>query len=141
MLRFELEKALIEGSLKVKDLPEAWNSAMSDYLGIVPDTDTEGCLQDVHWSSGLFGYFPAYALGNLIGAQTWQALKKDVGDTDEVLRHGQLGAIRNWLHDHIYVYGQRLYPNELLKAATGESLQAGPFVNYLENKYGALYNL
>lgn len=141
MLRFELEKALIEGSLAVKDLPEAWNSAMSDYLGIVPNTDTEGCLQDVHWSSGLFGYFPAYALGNLIGAQTWQALKKDVGDTDEVLRHGQLGTIRNWLHDHIYVYGQRLYPTELLKVATGEQLEAGPFVDYLEKKYGALYNL
>lgn len=141
MLRFELEKALIEGSLAVKDLPEAWNNAMSDYLGIVPQTDSEGCLQDVHWSSGLFGYFPAYALGNLIGAQTWQALKKDLGDTEEILRHGQLGAIRNWLHDHIYVYGQRLYPGELLKVATGESLAAGPFVDYLEKKYGAPYNL
>ncbi|MGM9998667.1 MAG: carboxypeptidase M32 [Candidatus Bruticola sp.] len=141
MLRFELEKALIEGTLQVKDLPEAWNSAMSDYLGIVPPTDSEGCLQDVHWSSGLFGYFPAYALGNLIGAQTWQALKRDLGDTDDILRHGQLGLIRQWLHDHIYVHGQRYYPAELLKQALGEELQATPFINYLENKYTELYRL
>ncbi|MGM9991345.1 MAG: carboxypeptidase M32 [Candidatus Bruticola sp.] len=141
MLRFELEKALIEGSLKAKDLPEAWNSAMSDYLGIVPFTDSEGCLQDVHWSSGLFGYFPAYALGNLIGAQTWQALKLDLGDTDEILRCGKLGLIRQWLHDHIYVYGQRLYPAELLKRALGKELEAAPFVDYLERKYTELYHL
>lgn len=141
MLRFELEKALIEGSLQVKDLPEAWNQAMKDYLGIVPETDTQGCLQDVHWPSGLFGYFPAYALGNLIGAQTFEAMKRDLGDTDEILRQGKLGTIRQWLQEHIYVWGQRLYPAELLREATGQSLSAEPFVNYLEEKYSRLYKL
>ena len=141
MLRFELEKALIEGSLEVKDLPKAWNEAMQDYLGITPPTDSQGCLQDVHWSSGLFGYFPAYALGNLIGAQTWAAVKKDLGDTEAILRAGQLGKIRGWLQEHIYAWGQRLYPNELLRVAVGGDLKAQPFVDYLENKYSQIYDI
>ena len=141
MLRFELEKALIDGSLDVKDVPEAWNSAMHDYLGIVPPDDALGCLQDVHWPSGLFGYFPAYALGNLIGAQTFEAMGRDLGDMDEVMRAGELGKIRGWLNSHIYVWGQRLYPAELLKEALGVSLSAQPFIDYLNRKYGVLYGL
>ena len=141
MLRFELEKALIEGSLAVKDLPQAWDEAMYEYLGIKPDCDKNGCLQDVHWPSGLFGYFPAYALGNLIGAQTYVAMGKDLGDLDEVLRRGGLLVIHEWLREHIYVHGQRYFPDELLLKVTGENLKAQPFVDYLEKKYTALYRL
>lgn len=140
MLRFELEKALIEGSLEVKDLPAAWNEAMRDYLGVVPPDDGQGCLQDVHWPSALFGYFPTYALGNLIGAQIWQVMGRDL-DLDSLLRQGELGKLRQWLESRLYRWGQCLYPQELLQEVLGQELSAQPFIDYLEAKYAPLYNL
>lgn len=141
MLRFELEQALIEGSLDTRQLPEVWNKAMEEYLGIRPSDDLTGCLQDVHWSLGLIGYFPTYALGNLISAQVWQSLCQQVGNVEDKLQKGDLASIRNWLQEHIYVHGSSLLPEELIQQATRRSLEAQPFLDYLNAKYGAIYHL
>ncbi len=141
MLRFEMEKALIEGSIAVKDVPEIWNEAMHSYLGIVPHNDREGCAQDVHWPLGLFGYFPSYALGNLRSAQVWETMCAAMPGIKEELRQGHLTVLRDWLQEHVYCWGARLLPNELMLKVTGEELRPEPFVRYLENKYSAIYNL
>ncbi|MCR5662704.1 MAG: carboxypeptidase M32 [bacterium] len=141
MIRFEIETALMEGKLEVKDIPSAWNDLMHDYLGITPPDHTAGCLQDVHWPMGLFGYFPTYALGNLFASQQWEKMQEDISGLDDHLRHGRLGVIREWLASHIYCHGQALLPEELIVKATGRPLSAEPFMNYLEKKYAAIYNL
>jgi len=141
MLRFELELALLEGSLEPAGVPEAWNAAMKDYLGLEPPHDGLGCLQDVHWSLGLFGYFPTYTLGNLLAAQIWEAIHQDLPSLDEDLAQGNLDGLRAWLHERIHVLGARLLPKELIRQATGRDLEAGPFIAYLEGKFGALYGV
>jgi carboxypeptidase Taq len=141
ILRFELEKALFSGQLKASNLPAAWRQKMKEILGVEPDTDTEGVLQDVHWSMGSFGYFPSYALGNLYGLQFWQKLKADLPDTEAVIARGDFAPIRAWLSDNIYIWGRRLDPPELLQKVTGKSLSADPFLNYIEEKYTNVYSI
>jgi carboxypeptidase Taq len=141
ILRFELEVALIEGSLAVADLPEAWNTAMKDLLGIdVPD-DLHGVLQDIHWAFGELGYFPTYTLGNIIAAQLWQAITHDLPDLDDQLAAGDVTALREWLREHVHRHGRRLMPADLLRQATGAALDPEPFVAYLNAKYRGLYGL
>lgn len=141
MLRYELEKALLDGSLQVKDIPEAWNESMKSYLGIVPAHDGEGCAQDVHWPMGLIGYFPSYALGNIRSAQVWETLRRDLPAIDKELRRGNLLLIRDWMAEHVYCWGRRLLPNELQMQVVGAELDAIPFVRYLETKYTDIYKL
>ncbi len=140
MVRYELEKALIEGSLEVKDLKQAWNDKMKDYLGIVPETDAKGVLQDVHWSDGLFGYFPSYALGNAYAAQIEIALKKAV-DVDVCLASGQFDPIKEWLTEHVHKYGMTKTADEVIEIACGETFNAKYYAEYLKNKFTKLYNL
>lgn len=140
-VRFELELALLEGSLKVKDLPEAWNAKYRDYLGLTPPDDAHGCLQDIHWSIGLVGYFPTYTLGNIISVQLFERVLKDIPDLNARMARGEFGALMGWLNEHVHRHGRRYRPNELLKRATGRALTAEPYVTYLRTKFGDIYGL
>jgi carboxypeptidase Taq len=141
MVRFELELALLEGSLNVKDLPEAWNAKYQEYLSISPKTDTEGCLQDVHWSFGLIGYFPTYTLGNIMSVQLFEAAKKAHPSIEKDMTKGNFGKLFTWLRENVHQHGSRYLPQELLKRATGSTLDSGPYVAYLNKKFRSLYEL
>lgn len=140
IIRFELEKALIEGSLKVSELPDAWNEKMHYYLGITPPNDSKGCLQDIHWSMGGFGYFPTYALGNIYAAEIFEGFAKDHQDWKEKVSQGELIFIKEWLHNHIYQYGRAYLPQELLQRITGRPLSIQPYLHYLNEKYSKVYS-
>ncbi|MGC9018634.1 MAG: carboxypeptidase M32 [Candidatus Bipolaricaulaceae bacterium] len=140
-LRFELEVELIAGKLKVEELPERWNAAMKEYLGVVPPDDAKGVLQDVHWSGGSFGYFPSYALGNLYAAQFMEALRADLADLPENLRKGNTAPVLSWLRERIHRFGRMYFPEELCEKVTGEKLSAEPFLRYLREKYAQVYRL
>ena len=139
VLRFELESELISGKLDARDLPAAWNAGMKELLGIEPPDDASGCLQDVHWSAGLFGYFPSYALGNLYAAQFWSAMKKEMPDLEEGIEEGGLGPILAWLRKKVHEPGATFLPGELLRRATGSSLDPSHFTAYLREKYSRIY--
>ncbi|MCI0183314.1 carboxypeptidase M32 [Sulfoacidibacillus ferrooxidans] len=141
MLRYEMEKGLIANTLSVKDLPELWHESMKTNLGVTPRNDAEGVLQDVHWSGGMFGYFPSYALGNIYAAQFTQAIERDLPDFKDRIKHGRLLEIREWLGQNIHQYGSLLKPAEILKQATGETIDAKPLVSYLQQKFSGLYHL
>jgi carboxypeptidase Taq len=134
ILRFELEVALIEGTLAVDDLPEAWNEATLRLLGLEVPSPVEGVLQDIHWSTGLMGYFPTYTIGNLMSAQLWQRLRADVPEIDEQLERGEFAPLRDWLREHIHRHGRTFEPRELLRRVTGEELRVDPLVGYLRDK-------
>ena len=134
ILRFELELALIEGTLAVDDLPDAWNEGMQRLLGIdVPD-DAQGVLQDVHWGAGLIGYFPTYTLGNLIAAQLWTRVEEDLPEIEAQLGRGELAPLSAWLQEHIHRHGRKFPPRELLERVTGDTLRPEPFLAYLRAK-------
>ncbi len=141
MIRYEIEKALIDQKIEVGDLPRIWNEKMKEYLGIVPDTDANGVLQDVHWSDGSFGYFPTYSLGNVYAAQIANVLKKELSDYEALISAGEFTPIREWLKARIYQYGKMKSPNELLHDITGELGNASYLVDYLEKKFSAIYHL
>jgi carboxypeptidase Taq len=141
MVRFELELALLEGSLKITDLPEAWNAKYKEYLGITPKTNSEGCLQDVHWSFGLIGYFPTYTLGNIMSVQLFEAAKKAHPSIEKDMTNGKFDKLFGWLRENIHEHGSRYLPQELLKRATGSVLDSQPYVSYLNKKFAALYDL
>jgi carboxypeptidase Taq len=141
MLRFDLERAIIAGDLDVSDVPGEWNSRFKDYLGIAVDNDADGCLQDVHWSHGVFGYFPTYALGNLYAAQFWmQALKDLPGLLDEFSR-GEFGRLAGWLSDRIHRQGSKYDAPELCERVTGKRLSHQPLLDYLYAKYTGIYDI
>ncbi|GAA0359093.1 carboxypeptidase M32 [Bacillus horti] len=141
MIRYEIEKGLIGGQYEVKDLPQIWNEKMQDYLGITPSTDSEGVLQDVHWSFGGFGYFPSYCLGNLYAAQIAHTIKQQIPDFDQVIANGEFDKIRGWLLENIHQYGKLYTPGDLIVKVTGEELNAKYLVEYLEQKYTEVYKL
>ncbi len=141
VLRFELEQELLRGDVTVADLPEAWNARFKEYLGIdVPD-DAHGVLQDVHWSAGLMGYFPTYALGNLIAGQLWERVCQDLPDLDEQIAQGELMALREWLREHVHRHGAKFPTRELLERVVAAPISVPPFVRYLKSKLGDLYGL
>jgi carboxypeptidase Taq len=141
VLRYELECSVLTGQLSVADLPEAWNTKMREYLGVEVPSAAEGVLQDVHWSEGLFGYFPSYAIGNLIAGQLWARARQDIPDLDAQLGVHDLAALREWLREHVHRHGSRYTDNELLTRAVGESVQVAPFISYLRAKLGDVYQL
>lgn len=138
-LRYDIETALISGNLKAADIPAAWNNAMKQYLGVVPPTDTLGCLQDVHWSHGSFGYFPTYTLGNLYSAQFFAKANEDLGGLENKFEKGDFKPLKKWLNEKIHQHGQKYRAGELCKAATGKDLSSQPFLDHLNKKFGALY--
>jgi carboxypeptidase Taq len=131
VLRFELELALIEGTLAVADLPAAWNDGMRRLLGVAVPDEASGALQDPHWAAGAFGYFPSYALGCLIAAQLWEALEADAGSQDEALGRGEVGAVRDWLGERVHAHGRRLDTEPLVERATGSGVVADPFIRHV----------
>jgi carboxypeptidase Taq len=135
LVRYELEKRLMSGELAVRDLPQAWNTEMEQRLGVRPANDREGCLQDIHWAVGSFGYFPSYVLGAVIAVQLIESLRDDVHDLDEQIAHGDFAGLFGWLRSHVHAQGARLTLQELLLEATGKTLSAVPFMRYLEGKY------
>ncbi len=141
MLRFEMENDLLERKLAVKDAPAAWNAKMEQYMGIVPPTDAKGILQDVHWSSGLVGYFPTYSLGNFLSVQYWDQALKDVPAIPAQIEQGNFEPLLTWLRENIHQYGRKYWPQELTRRVTGEKIQTRSFVRYLKNKYTAIYDL
>jgi carboxypeptidase Taq len=141
MLRFDLERALLEGDLAVADLPTAWNDRIRSDLGIEVPDNRMGCLQDVHWSMGAIGYFPTYTLGNLYAAQLWEALASQIPTLDEQLQAGDFEELRGWLTQKIHRWGRRFTAPELCERATGKPLTADPFMAYLEGKLRPLYGL
>ncbi len=141
MLRFELEEGLITGRIDTADLPELWRDAMQRYLGVVPEDDAHGVLQDVHWSSGLFGYFPSYMLGNLYSAQFFAAVRKEIPDLDEKIARGKLSELLAWLREKIHQYGKIYEPKELIERVTGHAPDSSHFVRYIVDKYTDIYDL
>ena len=141
VVRFELECALLEGSLSVADLPAAWNAKMEEYLGIVPADDAQGVLQDVHWSCGLIGYFPTYSIGNLLSAQLWASIETAMPDINEKMRAGEVKPLLDWLHENLHCYGSKYYPKELVPMVTGEPLTSSHYMDYLTAKYSDIYGL
>jgi carboxypeptidase Taq len=141
VLRFELELRLLTGDLSVDDAPAAWMEKMESLIGVRPGNDANGILQDTHWASGLMGYFPTYALGNLYGAQFMRKMREDVPDIDKQIASGNLKSILDWLGSHIHVYGAALTADELCKKVTGEDLNPQYFIDYLEAKFGEIYRL
>ena len=141
LLRFELEKALVEEELSVPDLPAAWNERMRQSLGIEPESAAQGVLQDVHWSFGLIGYFPTYTLGNLYAAQFLCQARQEIPDLDDHVRIGDFACLLSWLREKIHTSGSRLTASELVAEVTGEPLTSDYLMQYLESKYGDLYNL
>lgn len=141
ILRFELEQAMLNGDLAVRDLPVAWNDKMQELLGITPPSDKEGCLQDVHWSRPGFGYFPTYALGNLYGAQFFEtAVAQNPAIADE-LAQGKTNALLAWLRENIHQHGKKFTPGELVQRVTGQPLSHEAFIRYARAKFGDLYEL
>jgi carboxypeptidase Taq len=134
ILRFELEQELIEGRVEVKDLPDAWNALMEEYLGVEVPDDARGVLQDMHWAASGFGYFPTYALGNVISVQIWRRLLDDLGDVDERFERGEFDEVREWLRTHLYVLGRKFTPQETIERVTGSRIDAKPYVAYLREK-------
>ena len=141
IIRYEIEKALINGDIEVSDLPKVWNEKYKEYIGVEPKNDGEGVLQDMHWSDGSFGYFPSYALGNLYGAQFLNKLSEEVPSFYEDIEKGQLKTIHNWLKENIHRHGAVYTPEELIKKVTKEELNAKYFIDYLNKKYSEVYNL
>jgi len=135
MLRFELEQAMLAGDVTIKDLPTAWNDRMEAWLGIRPETDTDGVLQDIHWSLGALGYFPTYALGNLMSAQLFETMERDIPDRDAHIRRGDFAPILAWLRRNVHVWGRRRTATEILEATCGSGLDAAPWIRYVKTKY------
>lgn len=141
LIRFELEQALIEDQLQVADVPSAWNEKYEHYLGITPPNDADGVLQDVHWSAGLIGYFPTYALGNLYAAQFFQQAKQDIAGLEDQFRTGEFSSLLSWLRENIHQHGRCYSPAELVERVTGVPLQHDALISQLQNKYGEIYGL
>lgn len=141
MLRLELEIAMIEGAVAVKDLPELWNTKMQDYLGLTPSNSAKGVLQDIHWSGGMIGYFSTYALGNLISVQLWEKFKTLNPDMDDQMRNGDFSNLLSWLRVKIHQYGRKYEPQALVQRVTGAKIDPAPYMRYLKAKYSDIYGL
>ncbi len=139
ILRFQIEKELIEGSLKTKDVPARWNEKMRSLLGITPANDREGCLQDIHWSMGGFGYFPTYTLGNIYAAELFEVFAKEHPNWQERIKKGDFDFIKEWRHKNVHQHGRRYTSKELLEKITGKQITANPYINYLTTKYRSIF--
>ena len=141
ILRYEIEKEMIEGAIDLKELPSVWESKMKDYFGLTVPNDSVGVLQDVHWSNGGIGYFPTYSFGNLYAAQLFASMKKQIPGLDESIANGQFTEIREWLRENVHVHGKTYTAAGLIKKISGEELTSFYFIDYLEKKYSEIYGL
>jgi carboxypeptidase Taq len=141
MLRVEMELELLAGRISVRDAPTAWNEKMQSYLGITPPTHTLGILQDVHWSSGMMGYFMTYSLGNILSVQFFDAAIRAHPEIPAEMRDGKFDTLRSWLAQHVYLHGRMFDPGDLIERATGQPLTIEPYLSYLRAKFGEIYDL
>ena len=141
MLRFDLERDLMSGDLKPNDVPEAWNARFASDFGITPSTHSEGCLQDVHWSAGLLGYFPTYALGNMYAAQFFAAAEEQVGDLQSLFAAGDFAPLLAWLRQNIHQHGQRFSAGRLVEVVTGSPLENRSLIDQLNSRFRPLYGV
>jgi carboxypeptidase Taq len=141
IVRFELERALMTGDLAVADLPAAWNDRYRETVGVTPKNDAEGCLQDIHWSAGLFGYFPTYTLGNIYSAQLYAQAQADLGGLDEPFARGDFSSLLGWLRQKVHSHGQRFRPNALIEQITGSKPDHRPLIDGLRRKYAEVYGI
>lgn len=141
LLRYELENALLEERLSVADAPAAWNVKMEELLGVTPPNDREGILQDVHWSIGIFGYFPTYTLGNVLSVQLYERAVAAVPEIPAAIERGEFAPLLSWLREHVHAHGRKYLPDELIRRAAGEELSTGPYLRYLQAKFGELYGM
>jgi carboxypeptidase Taq len=140
IIRFQIEKDLFSNKITVSELPTIWNQKYADNLGLKIENDSEGVMQDTHWASGLYGYFPTYALGNIYSGQIIAALAKDMQDWRSQLAQSKLDNIRAWLTRNVHSHGDLYDPADLIKKITGKNLDAEPYMQYLQEKYSALYD-
>jgi carboxypeptidase Taq len=141
LLRFELELALFEGDLAVEDLPEAWNAKMEEYLGIVPENDARGVLQDTHWAIGYFGYFPSYTAGNVLSVQLFETAVDEQPEIMPQMERGEFDALLDWLRENVHRHGKKYEPDDLISNATGSPPNTAPYLKYLERKFVELYGV
>jgi carboxypeptidase Taq len=141
MLRFDLERAIMLGDLPVSDIPSAWNERFTRDFGITPPKDSQGCLQDVHWSHGLIGYFPTYSLGNMYASQFYQAAEAELGELEPQFARGEFGPLKKWLNENIHQHGKKFTAAELVLMITGKPLSAQPLVDHLWRKFGDVYQI
>lgn len=141
LIRFELESAMLNGDLKVADLPSAWNERVKNYLGLDVPSDSEGCMQDIHWSIGLIGYFPTYALGNLYAAQLVEAAEKEIGEFETLVETGEILAVREWFSKNVHRHGRSFMPTELVERVSGRAPEATPLIDGLTKKVKDLYGV
>ena len=141
IIRYEIESALIRGELQVSEIPAVWNEKMEKYLGITPENDSVGCLQDIHWSHGSFGYFPTYSVGSILAAQISHHIEQEVGDIGELIRSGDYQYLKNWLGENIHKHGGKYTTPELIKKAVGEDIKIDYFVGYINRKYAEIYEI
>ena len=141
MLRFELEQPLIGGDLAPADLPGVWNETFARYFGMTPPSDALGCMQDIHWSAGLIGYFPTYTLGNLYAAQLFEAAQSQLGDLAEMFGRGEFAPLKQWLNEQVHQRGLHYRAADLAQRITGSPLSAEPLLRHLHGKFGPLYGL
>ena len=137
ILRFELEQEMVNGRLDLRDLPQAWNAKMKEYLGIEVPDDARGVLQDMHWASGSIGYFSTYLLGTVMSVQIWERAAEDIGELDELIERGEFGPLREWLGENVHAHGHKFSPQETLRRATGSTIDAKPYLAYLKRKFSA----
>jgi carboxypeptidase Taq len=141
ILRYEMENDLLEGRLSVRDAPEAWNAKMEELLGLTPPSDSDGILQDVHWSIGIMGYFPTYTLGNVLSVQIWEAAVREQPSIPGGIEGGEFSALLGWLRERVHQHGRKFLPGELIQRATGSPLTTEPYLQYLKSKFGEIYGL
>jgi carboxypeptidase Taq len=141
ILRFELERGMLSGEISLEDLPEAFDAKMRQYLGLQPPDVVTGVLQDVHWSDMSMGYFPTYALGNVVSVQLWERASAELGDLEEQFERGEFTQLREWLHENVYRHGRAFTPRELLLRVTGSAMDPAPYLRYLERKLGDLFGV
>lgn len=141
IIRYEIEKSLLNGDIQVDDLPRVWNEKMEEYLGITPKTDADGILQDSHWSAGLFGYFPSYLLGSVYDGMLYDKIKEELGDVDKLLSEGNIKEITKWLNENIHKNGTSVVPKELIESVCGKKISAEPLLNYFKEKYSEIYGM
>jgi len=138
-VRFEIESALISGDLDISDIPSFWNQKYQEYLGITPRNNAEGCLQDIHWAHGSFGYFPTYTIGNIISAQLYDQLKKESPSLEDHIALGDFLPLLSWLREKVHVHGKKFTSPELVKKITGTDIDSCYFIKYLNDKYSEIY--
>jgi carboxypeptidase Taq len=141
IIRFQIERDLFEGKVEVEELPAVWNQKYQQLLGVKVENDSEGVMQDTHWASGLYGYFPTYALGNIYSGQIRRSIQEATPAYQKELSEGNLVTLRTWLANNVYCYGNLYDPAVLIKKTTGTILSVKPYLAYLEEKYGALYGV